>query len=159
MDCYAAGWRNIVPNNSPMRKSVIAIGFAIGVFVPTSSAYANDNVAALLQQCNAEYASTDWFYCVGKVGGISDVMDLNGLLYSSGKGGTNPLNLPEQTYSAVRCSVASIQELVAKPSREMGRLRFYRSDDRLAGGMAMPLRFQTATLPITVDSCCEIAYG
>jgi hypothetical protein len=74
-----------------MRKSVIDIGFAIGVFVPTSSAYANDNVAALLQQCNAEYASTDWFYCVGKVGGISDVTDLNGLLYSSGKGRTNLL--------------------------------------------------------------------
>jgi hypothetical protein len=89
-----------------MRKSVIAIGFAIGVFVATSSAYANDNVAALLQQCNAEYASTDWFYCVGKVGGISDVMDLNGLLYSSGKGGTNlsPLstcpNKPTLPYGA-----------------------------------------------------------
>jgi hypothetical protein len=60
----------------------VAIGTALVIIAVLFSIRANadDNVQQLLQACSADNPSYDLFYCAGRVGGIADVLVMNGLL-------------------------------------------------------------------------------
>jgi hypothetical protein len=65
-----------------MSKAAIAGGalllIASAILAPAASA--DDNVQKLLQECSADNPSYDLFYCLGRVGGIADMMGLNGII-------------------------------------------------------------------------------
>jgi hypothetical protein len=41
-----------------------------------------DSIQDLLQRCNSQQNSPNWLYCLGQVGGVGDVMAVNGSLIS-----------------------------------------------------------------------------
>jgi hypothetical protein len=55
-------------------------------------ANASDNVQKLLQECNADISSPDFFHCAGYVGGVADMMFYNGLLITKYNANLNTLS-------------------------------------------------------------------
>lgn len=60
------------------RVGVLAL-IAAGLFSSNASAEPA-NVQGLLDQCNSEMTASEFLYCLGYVGGVSDVMILNGII-------------------------------------------------------------------------------
>jgi Rap1a immunity proteins len=61
-----------------MRGEFALVILTISLLLQTS-ARADGDVQKLVQECGANNPSYDLFYCLGRVGGISDVMGLNGI--------------------------------------------------------------------------------
>jgi len=50
----------------------------IGAFINCAPASAADDVQKFLQKCEAPIGSGELFFCIGKLQGISDLLELNG---------------------------------------------------------------------------------
>lgn len=65
-----------------MRLKGISVVWAavIGAASYSSNAYSDESIQTLLQECNNQDDVSDQLHCVGYVGGVSDMMNVNGLL-------------------------------------------------------------------------------
>ena len=74
--------KGVVEYRGSMRTNGIVLSFiaimCAGVFPPRAEG--DDNIQKLLQECNAGNPSYGLFHCLGYVGGIGDMMGINGLL-------------------------------------------------------------------------------
>ena len=128
-----------------MRLKGISVVWAavIGAASYSSNAYSDESIQTLLQECNNQDDVSDQLHCVGYVGGVSDMINVNGLLITQyHEESANFVTFaicpgkPTPTYGVK----FQVFKNWGKGTRRDGAEQDFRwSDSGLAGSVAMPI--------------------